>query len=88
MKDQMGANKFTCQGETRKAKDAAEYAQLVREVGKDAGVPVLDIWTAFMDKAGWKAGDSLSMPGSIELGKSAELGELLPDGKHSMWVLS
>ena len=77
----MGANKFTCQGETRKAKDAAEYAQLVREVGKDAGVPVLDIWTAFMDKAGWKAGDHLPLPGSIELGKSAELGEMLPDGR-------
>ena len=68
-------------GDTRKAKDAAEYAELVREVGKETGLFVLDIWSAFMEKAGWKAGDPLPIPGSIELGRSAVLAELLYDGE-------
>jgi hypothetical protein len=69
-------------GETRKAKDAAEYAELVREVGKEAGLSVLDIWSAFMEKAGLKAGERLLIPGSIDLGKSAVLAELMYDGKY------
>jgi lysophospholipase L1-like esterase len=51
---------------TRKAVDAQHYAELVKEVGKEAGLPVLDIWSAFMEKAGWK---------------SKELEELLYDGE-------
>jgi hypothetical protein len=66
---------------TRKAVDAQHYAELVKEVGKEAGLPVLDIWSAFMEKAGWKAGDPLPIPGSLELGKSKELEELLYDGE-------
>jgi len=66
--------------ETRKAKDAAEYAEVVREVGKENGVAVLDVWTAFMEKAGWKAGDAV-LPGSKELGKDAVLADLLYDGE-------
>ncbi|KAH8795418.1 GDSL Lipase/Acylhydrolase family protein-like protein [Hyaloscypha finlandica] len=67
---------------TRKAMDAQEYAELVKEVGKEAGVPVLDVWSAFMEKAGWKAGDPLPIPGTLELGKSKELEELSYDGLH------
>jgi isoamyl acetate esterase len=66
---------------TRKATDAAEYAELVKEVGKEADLPVLDIWSAFMEKAGWKTGNPLPLPGTIELGKSTELAELLYDGE-------
>ena len=66
---------------TRKAADAQHYAELVKEVGKEAGVPVLDVWSAFMEKTGWKAGDSLPIPGTLELGKSKELEELLYDGE-------
>jgi lysophospholipase L1-like esterase len=66
---------------TRKAADAQEYAELVKEVGKEAGVPVLDVWSAFMEKAGWKAGDPLPIPGTLELGKSKELEELSYDGE-------
>lgn len=67
-------------GETRKAKDAAEYAELVREVGKETGVDVIDVWALFMQKAGWKTGDPL--PGSKELGKSDVLADLLYDGMY------
>jgi lysophospholipase L1-like esterase len=66
---------------TRKATDAQLYAELVKEVGKEAEVPVVDIWSAFMEKAGWKAGDPLPIPGTLELGKSATLEELSYDGE-------
>ncbi|KAE8451632.1 hypothetical protein EG329_003089 [Mollisiaceae sp. DMI_Dod_QoI] len=67
-------------GEVRKARDAAEYAELVREVGKETGVDVLDVWSIFMEKVGWKSGEKL--PGSKELGKNDVLSELLYDGLH------
>lgn len=66
---------------TRKAADAKLYAEIVKEVGREAGVPVLDIWSAFMEKAGWKEGDPLPIPGTLELGMSKELEELLYDGR-------
>jgi isoamyl acetate esterase len=66
---------------TRNAADAKLYAEIVKEVGREAGVPVLDIWSAFMEKAGWKEGDPLPIPGTLELGKSKELEELLYDGR-------
>jgi lysophospholipase L1-like esterase len=66
---------------TRKAADAKLYAEIVKEVGREAGVPALDIWSAFMEKAGWKEGDTLPIPGTLELGKSKELEELLYDGR-------
>jgi len=65
----------------RKAKDAAEYAEAVREVGKEAGVAVLDVWTDFMKAAGWEGGDAV-LPGSIALGKDPVLAGLLYDGLH------
>lgn len=54
----------------------------MKEVGKEAGVPVLDLWTLFMEKAGWKGGDEL--PGEERLGKSEVLAELLPDGEFDV----
>jgi hypothetical protein len=62
----------------RRAKDAKEYADAVKEVGKECGIPVLDVWGAFMKAAGWK-GESV-LPGSEESGKSEVLAELLYDG--------
>jgi hypothetical protein len=71
-------------GESRKAGDAKEYARIVKEVGKESGVSVLDVWGVFMERAGWKDGDML--PGSLELGMSEVLGELLDDGKLSYLI--
>lgn len=67
--------------ETRKAKDAADYASTVREVGKETKTPVLDVWAAFMEKTGWKLGDAV-LPGSKESGKDLILSDLLYDGLH------
>ncbi len=69
-------------GEIRRAKDAREYAELVKEVGKEADVPVVDLWTLFMEKAGWKGGEEL--PGEEKLGKNEILAELLADGEFSV----
>ena len=63
----------------RRAKDAKEYADTVKDVGKEYGIPVLDVWSAFMKAAGWK-GDGL-LPGSEESGKNEVLAKLLYDGK-------
>lgn len=67
-------------GIVRQAKDAAAYADVVRQVGKQTGVPVVDVWTAFMEKAGWEPGSTKALPGSAELGKNEVLAELLYDG--------
>jgi isoamyl acetate esterase len=69
-------------GEPRKQKDAKAYAEAVKEVGRELGVPVVDAWSAFMEKAGWKMGDEV-LVGTKESGKSEVLEELLYDGQFS-----
>ena len=54
------------------------YADAVHEVGKANNIAVLDLWSAFMTEAGWKAGDPL--PGSLSVPKNAGLRRLLVDG--------
>lgn len=71
--------------EIRKAKDAAEYASVVRDVGTETGIPVLDVWKTFMAKAGWKVGDH-DLPGSKELRKSKVLADLLYDGEKELQI--
>ena len=64
------------------ARDAAAYAAATREVAKETGATIVDVWTAFAEKAGWKKDDK-DLPGMQELGKNAELADLLSDGKLS-----
>jgi lysophospholipase L1-like esterase len=68
-------------GQSRKAGDAREYAQIIKEVGAETGLAVLDVWGVFIERAGWKGGEGEVLPGSFEGGKSVVLGELLDDGK-------
>jgi hypothetical protein len=70
-------------GESRKAGDAKEYAHIVKAVGAETGMAVLDVWSIFMDKAGWKGGEGEVLPGSLENGMSEVLGELSDDGELS-----
>lgn len=56
------------------------YAEAVREVGRETGTVVVDLWSAFMEKAGWKAGDEDIMPGTRITGLSEVLNGLLIDG--------
>ena len=64
----------------RTASQTAEYADAVREVGKHLKVAVLDIWTIFMQMAGWRSGDR-ALPGSKEMDRVLIFRELLHDGK-------
>lgn len=64
----------------RSADNTKRYADATREVGKDLGIPVLDMWMACMLEAGWEPGEEL--PGSRALPESPVLQELLHDGLH------
>lgn len=66
-------------GDIRRNEDARAYAEVVKEVGKEAGVAVLDAWGDFMKLTGWKGEDEL--PGSEKLGRNEVLAGLLPDGE-------
>ena len=63
----------------RTAEITKKYADAVRDVGVDLGVAVLDIWSVFMEMAGWKEGDPLV--GSKKVARSKVLGRLLADGR-------
>lgn len=62
----------------RNAATTKKYADACREVGHRLGIPVVDIWSAFMKVAGWKEGKTLE--GSKELPPNSKLNELLIDG--------
>ena len=54
------------------------YADACRDVGTSLGVPVVDIWTAFMNAAGWTEGQPLA--GSKDALRNEVLETLLVDG--------
>lgn len=70
---------FKWGGISRKQVDAKAYSEVTKEVGKELGIPVVDVWSAFMEKAGWKEGTELQ--GTTETGKNTVLQRLLYDGK-------
>jgi lysophospholipase L1-like esterase len=64
-----------------------EYADAACAVGAKLNVPVVNLWSAFMKKAGfethvWKAGDPL--PGSLGIPQNDALVELMYDGKQGL----
>ena len=63
----------------RTAENTARYAEAVREVGKQLDLPVLDMWSAFMQQAGWKEGEPL--PGSSAIPQNEVLVRLMHDGE-------
>lgn len=64
----------------RTAANTAIYAEAVRQVGKKLNAPVLDLWSAFMKAAGWKAGEPL--PGSRDVPQNEVLVKLMYDGQY------
>ena len=67
----------------RTAPVTAQYAAAAREVGRELGLPVLDLWTIFMLKAGWNPDqDDAPLAGSKDAPKNSVLDELLSDGLH------
>lgn len=65
----------------RTAERTKSYADAAKEVGKELGIPVLDAWTAFMKKAGWKEGDPLV--GSQSVPRSPVFEMLMYDGEFA-----
>lgn len=68
---------------TRLAGTTKAYADAVCEVGVELGVPVVNLWKAFMEKAdfkidAWKLGDPV--PGSLDMPSNDTLVELMYDG--------
>ncbi|ATY64775.1 GDSL Lipase Acylhydrolase family [Cordyceps militaris] len=57
-----------------------QYADAAREVAKEMKVGCVDLWTAFMSKAGWKPGDPLY--GSQDLPENDVIRALIHDGLH------
>ena len=70
-------------GTRRKAEHTKLYADACREVGMALNIAVLDIWSIFMDKAGWDGDKDKPLPGSKKCSKNEALGNLLSDGQHS-----
>ncbi|KAL2400949.1 hypothetical protein ABEF95_009874 [Exophiala dermatitidis] len=66
----------------RKASTTAKYAAACREVGQELALPVLDLWTIFMLKAGWTEGSTDPLIGSKAAPKNKVFEELLSDGLH------
>jgi lysophospholipase L1-like esterase len=66
-------------GLQRTAENTKRYADACRELGKQLDTPVVDLWTVFMEAAGWKEGGPL--PGAKGADRNQVLGSLLLDGK-------
>ena len=63
----------------RSAEHTKTYADACRSVGAELGVPVLDLWSIFMAKVGWKEGEPLI--GSKKVARNGILEKLLNDGE-------
>jgi hypothetical protein len=62
----------------RTAKNTKLYVDACKDVGKSLGIPVVDIWSAFLKKAGWVEGETLV--GSLERPESEIFTGLFSDG--------
>lgn len=65
----------------RTAEHTKKYADATRDIGAELDVVVLDVWTLFMTKAGWKPGEPLI--GSKKIARSEVLDKLLVDGQYA-----
>lgn len=66
----------------RTAVVTAQYADACRQLGQELGLPILDLWTIFMSKAGWTPGQSGPLIGSKAAPQNPVLDSLLSDGLH------
>lgn len=72
-------------GADRNAPTTAVYAAACRDVAAELNLPVLDLWTVFMRKAGWMPDDAVQgkpLVGSKDAPRSEVLAALLSDGLH------
>lgn len=61
------------------------YVDATLEVGKDLGVPTVNLWEAFMEYVGgWEEGKPF--PGSKEIPKNEKFADLFRDGKSAFYM--
>ncbi|OCL09250.1 SGNH hydrolase [Glonium stellatum] len=65
---------------SRTALGTKSYADAACELGEELGIPVLNLWGAFMSKTGWSIGEPV--PGSLNVVQNSILVDLLHDGLH------
>lgn len=68
----------------RNAQNTKLYADACAAVAKEVDVPFVNIWTAFMARAGWTPGvnEDEPLPGSRQAPRNEVLARLLSDGLH------
>lgn len=67
-------------GLRRTAETTAKYAEAVRVVGENRGVPVCDVWGAMMREAGWTEGSKDPLPGCEDATQNDVLRRFFSDG--------
>lgn len=70
---------------SRLAATTRDYALAAREIGQRLDVPVIDLWSAFMEKTAWKAAEWKNgepIAGSLDIDQDPGLVELLFDGTY------
>lgn len=69
-------------GLRRTAETTSRYAEAVRQVGRERNVPVCDVWSVMMEKAGWTAedGETGMLPGCEDAPENAVLRAFFSDG--------
>lgn len=68
-------------GLRRTAETTARYAEAVRQVGKERGVQVCDVWSAMMREAGWDEGKTGPLPGCEDAEENSVLRRFFSDGE-------
>jgi hypothetical protein len=68
-------------GLRRTAETTARYVEAVRQVGKERGVQVCDVWSAMMREAGWVEGSTGKLPGCEDAEENTVLRRFFSDGK-------
>lgn len=67
---------------TRVASTTAQYANAVRQLGQESGLPVVDIWSALIQRAGGKLGGGVPITGSLESPRDEVFQGFFRDGLH------
>lgn len=67
-------------GLQRTAEHTRAYANAARKVGEELQLPVLDLWSIFMQKAGWVDGEPL--PGCRGVERNQLIEDLMYDGEY------
>ena len=65
---------------SRTADHTKQYADACVEISREMKIPVLNLWSVMMTRAGWQHSDG-PLPGSKAEPRNAVLGEMLSDGE-------